>query len=328
MPLLLEVQMYKSDFDKALKQNSVSNMFLFYGENSFLIDYYINMLIDKPDAIILKFYFDEYNFGSAKAHLSQPSLFGDTSILIIKAQKKVPKKELDTLYALCEQNNQNIFIYAYFGEDHSYYKDAYKKQNIMNVRFFNPSNVEALNILRDRSNQLNLKIDNFTLNHLLNLQNQDVALAYNELEKLTILNKEITQKDCDRLVFGLSEMNLNNLIDSLMTKKDFKLELENLLDHSYNEVEILGAINKYIAQLYMCNIYIRANATLNIAEVLGYNPPKHIASLMQTRATKIKLQTFAKLLKLLIKADLELKNSHNDKYAILISTLLEFQRIL
>lgn len=320
--------MYKSDLDKALKQNSVSNMFLFYGESSFLIDYYTNIVTNKIDALVLKLYFDEYNFESAKAHLSQPSLFGDTSILIIKAHKKVPKKELDTLFALCEQNSQNIFVYAYFGEDYSYYKDAYKKQNVMNVRFFNPPTNEALSILKLRSNELNLKIDTFTLGHLLNIEHQDVALAYNELEKLTILNKEITQKDCDMLVFGLSEMNLNSLIDSLIAKKDFKVELENLLDHSYNEVEILSAINKYIAQLYMCNIYIRANATLNISEVLGYNPPKHIASLIQTRATKIKLQTFAKLLKLLVKADLELKNSHNDKYAILLSTLLEFQRVL
>ena len=84
---------------------------------------YTRMLSNIEDSSIINFYHDEYNFQSAKAHLSQASLFGDRNILIIKSEKKVPKKDLDVLIELCEKNPDNVFIYAYYGSDHKTYNN-------------------------------------------------------------------------------------------------------------------------------------------------------------------------------------------------------------
>ena len=86
--------MYKNELDKHIQNNSISNNFVFFGESSFLIELYTKTLSNIADASIIKYYYDEYNFNSAKAHLSQASLFGDKNVLIIKSEKKFQKKNL------------------------------------------------------------------------------------------------------------------------------------------------------------------------------------------------------------------------------------------
>lgn len=320
--------MYKNDFDKHIKNNTISNSFILYGESSFLIDTYTRVLTNIDGASVLKFYFDEYSFDSAKAHLSQASLFGDQNILIIKSQKKIPKKELETLVELCEKNKDNIFVFAYYGDDYTAYKNGVAKFSTMSVRFFHPNSFEAAQIVQNSAKELGIKIDNYTINHLLNIHNHNVALACNELEKLKIFNKEITTKECDQLIFGLSEISTNDLIKKLLSKKDFKEELTNILEHSIDEIGVINAISKYITQLYMFNIYIRLNGSSNAIEILGYPAPKHIVDEMASLSIKIKPNTYYKLLKLLIENELKMKSSHNDKNAILLSTLIRFQKLL
>ena len=152
--------MYKNELDTAIRSGNVSNAFVFFGESNFLIDMYTKMLTNIEDANLINFYHDEYNFNSAKAHLSQGSLFGDRNILIIKSEKKVPKKELDLLLGFCEKNPDNIFVYAYYGSDHKTYnnKKAFAKTKAMAVRFFHPKDYEAQNIVLQVAKEKNVKI--------------------------------------------------------------------------------------------------------------------------------------------------------------------------
>ena len=80
--------MYKNELDKHIQNKTISNNFILFGESSFLIDRYTKLLTNIADASVLTYYYDEYEFNSAKAHLSQASLFGGQNILIIKSEKK------------------------------------------------------------------------------------------------------------------------------------------------------------------------------------------------------------------------------------------------
>jgi DNA polymerase III subunit delta len=84
--------MYKGELDKHIQNSSTSNSFVFFGESSFLIDSYTKRLSNIEDASALIFYYDEYDFKSAKAHLSQASLFGGVNVLVVKSEKKFLKK--------------------------------------------------------------------------------------------------------------------------------------------------------------------------------------------------------------------------------------------
>ncbi|MDF1874333.1 DNA polymerase III subunit delta [Sulfurimonas sp. SAG-AH-194-I05] len=322
--------MYKNEFDSFIKQSKISNSFVFFGESAFLIDMYTKMMSNIQETSILSFYHDEYNLKSAKEHLSQASLFGDRNVLIIKSEKKVPKKELDILIELCEKNADNVFIYAYYGSDHKTYnnKKTFAKFKTMAVRFFSPKEYEAQNIVLQVADEKNVNIDKYSVSHLLNIHNGDVALACNEMDKLRVFDKEITTKDIDTLVFGLAAISIDDFIKTLLQKKDFKQDLLNILEHGEDEIRIITAITSYITQLYMFNIYIRVNGAPNALEILGYPAPKFVVDEKAALCLKFKPNTYYKLSELLLESELKMKSSHGDKNAILLATLIKVQKLL
>jgi DNA polymerase-3 subunit delta len=322
--------MYKNEFDKHIQNRTVSNSFVFFGESTFLIDMYTKMMTNIEDANILNYYHDEYDFNSAKAHLSQASLFGDRNILIIKSEKKVPKKELDTLLQLCEKNPDNIFVYAYYGSDHKTYnnKKTFANFKTMSVRFFHPKEYEAQNLIFQIAQEKGVNIDKYTIGHLLKLHNGDVALASNEIDKFRVYDRPITTKDVDTLVYGLASINLDEFIKKLLEKKDFRDDLQNILEHGEDEIRILGAITAYITQLYMINIYIRVNGAPNAVEILGYPAPGFVMEQKAAIALKFKPATYFQLHELLLSSELQMKSSHTDKSAILLSSLIRLQKLI
>jgi DNA polymerase-3 subunit delta len=320
--------MYKNELDNHIKNHSVSNNFVFFGESSFLIDMYTKMLTSIEESSVLSFYYDEYDFNSAKAHLSQGSLFGDRNVLIIKSEKKVNKKDLDILINLCEKNLDNIFVYAYYGSDHKTYAKAFTKKTTMSVRFFHPKDFEAQNIVAQVAQEQNVNIDKYSISHLLQIHHGDVALASNEIEKFRVYDRAITTKDIDNLVFGLAEVNLDDLIKKIINKKDFKEDLNTTLEHGEDEIRIITAITAYVTQLYMFNIYIRVNGAPNALEILGYPAPKFVVEQKAALALKFKPTTYYKLHELLLNSELKMKKSNVDKEAILLSTLIRLQTIV
>lgn len=322
--------MYKSDLDKHIQNGTVENSFVFFGESVFLIDMYAKMMATVDDANVLNFYHDEYDFNSAKAHLSQGSLFGDRNILVVKSEKKVPKKDLDALLNYCEKNPDNIFVYAYYGSDHKTYnaKTAFGKSKTMSVRFFHPKEFEAQNIVASVAQEKKVKIDKYTISHLLGIHNGDVALASNEIEKFRVFDREITTKDVENLVYGLSEVNLDDFIKKLLAKKEFTNDLRNILEHGEDEIRVITAITAYLTQLYMFNIYIRVNGAPNALEILGYPAPKFVVDEKAALSLKFKPNTYSKLHDLLLSSELKMKSSHIDKHAILLSTLIRVQKLL
>jgi len=322
--------MYKSELDKHIQNKSVSNSFVFFGESSFLIDMYTKMLTTIDDANLLNYYYDEYDFNSAKAHLSQGSLFGDRNILVIKSEKKVPKKELDILLGYCEKNPDNVFVYGYYGSDHKTYnnKKTFANSSTMSVRFFHPKDYEAQNIIAQVAREKKVNIDKYTISHLLSIHNGDVALASNEIEKFRVYDREITTKDVTNLVYGLSEVNIDDFIKKVLSKKEFTEDLKNILEHGEDEIRVITAITSYLTQLYMFNIYIRVNGAPNALEILGYPAPKFVVDEKAALSIKFKPSTYSKLHELLLRSELKMKSSHIDKHAILLATLIRVQKLL
>ncbi|EDZ63860.1 DNA polymerase III, subunit delta [Sulfurimonas gotlandica GD1] len=320
--------MYKGELDKHIQNDSISNSFVFFGESSFLIDTYTKKLSNIEDASALTFYYDEYDFKSAKAHLSQASLFGGQNVLVIKSEKKVPKKELDDLIDLCEKNQDNFFIYAYYGSDHKTYSKAFSKNNTMSVRFFSPNHHESINIIADVVKEKNVNMDKYSIAHLLNIHNGDVALAYNEIEKFRVYDKVITTKDIEHLVSGLGEISMDDLLKKILSKKDFTKDLINILEHGEDEIRVATALTAYLTQLYMFNIYIRVNGAPNALEILGYPAPKFVVDEKAALSLKFKPNTYYKLHELLLESELKMKSAGVDKSAILLSTLIRVQKLL
>jgi DNA polymerase-3 subunit delta len=326
--------MYKNHLDTAIRNKAIPNSLLLYGEE-FFSDYYAKMILpmlgEKDN--ILSFYFDEYHYESAKNYIAQPSLFGDVNILYIRSDKRIPKKELDILVGLCQKNPTSYLIYHFSGDDKvakELIKSFSKKKGADFVRFFKPHMGDATAVLRKRADELHLDIDNYALQHLFLLQNEDLSLSVNELSKLSILNKKISASDIDRLVYGMGEIAMDEFIAKVLEKEDIKEYLQKILDSgTHDEIRVISALEAYMVQLFMFHTYIKVHGRYDVLEILGYPLPQNLAQVRASQSIKINLATYQKILKHLLDTEFALKKMSNiDKNSYTFSALIKLQSFL
>lgn len=326
--------MYKNHLDTAIRNKALPKSLLLYGEEFFSNHYaklIIPMIGDKDN--VLSFYFDEYNYDSAKNFVSQASLFGDVNILYIRTDKRVPKKELDNLVLLCQKTPTSYLIYQFSGEDKAakeLTKSFGKKKSADFVRFFKPHLGDAMGVLKYYSDKLGLDIDNYALQHLFMVQNEDLSLSVNELSKLSILDKKIISADIDKYVYGMGEMAMDDFIAKFLQKEDITSQLQLLLDSGGNdEVKIINAIQAYMVQLFMFHTYIKVHGRYDVLEILGFPLPQNLAQQRAAQCIKINLASYQKILKHLLEAEYTLKKMPNiDKNSYTYSALIKLQSYL
>lgn len=321
--------MTRQDLDRHLQYKTAPRAMALFGESHFFIDRYLTALSRIEGASVLSMYHDEYDFSTAKAHLSQGSLFGDQNLLIVKHEKKLPKVELDIFVELVGKNDNNYFIYCYVGDDVKSVDTAFKGSHTGSVRFYNPFASEARTILLQEAQKTGVQLDNQATLHLLDIHNNDLSLACNELGKLSILNKPITARDIDEHVYGLSEIKLDSFITQVIEKKEFLPSLRHLLESGVAEVYILTSLSKFLTELYLFNATIKIHGVADSALVLGYKLPGFIEKERAALSIKISSEGYKKALNLLLDTELKMKSTGSpDQESLLLSALLKLQSIL
>ncbi len=305
--------MYQKEFEKLLR-STPPRAILLYGENQYLISSYIQHYINITQASdsLLTQYFDEYHFESAKNYLSQSSLFGGTNLLIIKSHKKIPKKELDKLIELVQKSPDNYLLFEYQGLA----KDAKSLQNSFSpkkganwVRLFEPNIRESIALLQKKAQHLKMEIDQYALQHLMLLLNNDLALCANELNKLAILEGKVTAKDIDRLVYSTAPLAVEQLLIELFEKKPIVETMSRLIELGVDEFAILRSTQFFINQLFLFHAYMKLNGHINSKAILGYQLPKPIENQKAQLALRIKSQTLLKIFEHLLELELQIKTT-------------------
>lgn len=320
--------MYKKEFDQIIKNKNIPKAILLYGVCEYQLKIYEEMILNSwNNEGVLKFYFDEYDFKSAKSHLNQASLFGDKNILVIKTDKTPPKKEIEEFIELCNKSDINYFLLVYFGDD-SKIKTSSSSFGKNFVRFFKPNHSEAIFFLQDRAKKISLSINNFALNHLYQIHNENLSLSANELEKLSLLNKEISVVDIDNLVYGMGEINITEFMTKLLAKQNIVSLYKSLIENgNIDAVGLINALENHLYMLFSFHSYIKINGTYDVVKILGYPLPPHLAKEYADQSIKIKTATYQKLFEILIDAEYNLKkNSHLEKEGFAISTIMKLQK--
>ena len=328
--------MYKREFEGVLKAQKAPKSTLLYGacayQNNVLTQQLLTLLQVQSEEKVMM-YFDEYHFTSAKNFLSQSSLFGDRNILIVKTDKTIPTKEIETLVGLCTKNDSSYFIYQYFGEDKKAtpLTKLFDKQNSgVFVRLFKADFNEALQLLQNHANAVGLSIDRYALQHLYIVHSEDLSLCVNECEKLLVLDKEIGINDINTFVYGLGTVSMDLFITKLLEKKDIKEEFERLVEgDGIEEIRIVNAIQAHVSQLFLFHAYIKLHGAFDAKAILGYPLPPQLAAQRSQHSIKIDLSTFHQLSTQLIDAEYRLKKIGNvDKTSYLLSCLIKLQNSL
>ena len=326
--------MYKREFDNLLKSPNIPKAVLLYGENAFFLDHYRDFYLDKldakEDALVLNF--EQYKFDQAYSYLSQNSLFGGVNLLIVRSDKKIPKKDLEALLGITNKSDINYFIYIYEGSS----KDARSLQSSFTaknsaiwVRFFEANVREGMDILSQKAQKIGLKIDHYALSHLFILLNHNIALGVNELDKLAILGREVTTKDIDQLVYSTAPMQVEQLILALFKKEEITSLLKRLLELGEDEFSILRATQLFVNQLFLFNAYIKLHGSVDSMAILGYRLPKPIEEQRSAIALRIKSTTLLAIYEHLLTSELSLKSAKPiDRESLIFGILIKIQSLL
>lgn len=318
--------MYQREFDQKLKQ-ALPKAVLFYGENDYLVDFYIDSYIKKTDAkeSMLSLYHDEWNFEQAKNFLSQTSLFGGTNLVVVKHDKKIPKKELDVLIELANKNEDNYFLYGYSGAP----KDAKSMQSAFSekkggvwVRFFEPNIRDGIAMLQQKAQQIQLDIDHYALQHLMLILNNNLALCANELNKLAILGMKVTSKDIDRLVYSTAPLATEQLLIDLFNKKPITATITKLLDLGEDEASLLRSTQYFVNQIFLFHAYIKLHGHVDSAAILGYKLPKQIEEQKAQLALRVKSAALLKIFEHLLESEILIKKAPATQKEVLVYSML------
>lgn len=304
--------MYQKEFEQIL-QKRLPKALLAYGENQYALEGYISKYITELDVKedLLKLYFDEYNFEQAKTYLAQNSLFGGINLLIIKHDKAIPKKELETLLELVKKNSDNYLLYLFYGVQKDIKSNAalFRSDDAIEVRLFEPSVRESITILQKKANELQIQIDPYALEHLIMVLNNNLMLCSNELEKLSTLSRPISSKDIDDLVYSDAPLGVEKLFMDLCNKKPISNTINTLLELGEDAVYLLRSTQMFMNQILLFQAYIKINGNVNSAEILGYKLPKQIEEQKAALASRIKSSSLLKILEHLLRSELEIKSA-------------------
>ncbi|MEO1927553.1 MAG: DNA polymerase III subunit delta [Nautiliaceae bacterium] len=287
--------MYKKEFDKL---SSLPNYLLFYGDNFYLQEYENKILDRFKSENVLKLYYDEYDFETAKTHLRESSLFGGKNILIIKHNKIPPQIDNLITYA---KGNSYLFFFYYGNKKIEAFKNNF-------VRFFEPTLRDVVEMINFYSNKYNVEITQEAKLYMANLI--EASFIQKEIEKLSLYSSKITLEDVKELVFCYKEESFEELFVLILNGKDFYEKLNSFLE--VNDFRrIIPALIRYIRDLYTYHLYIKTTGNSSLEGLLGYKLPLHIQNQRVSLAIKLKEKDYFELLNYLLKKELEIRNSKN-----------------
>lgn len=318
--------MYKNEFDNYLRQNKKFNAYMFYGQSTFLVEHYSHIVTSSlgQKEEIEKLYFDEYDFKYAKDKLLQSSLFSSNNILLIKCDKKIPKKEVDTLVEACNANPDSTVVFSCIGDTdfRSMEKSFSAKTNSVAVRMFSPNDNEAVRLIENEAKNLNINYELSALNHLYFMHKNNLSLCINDLSKLAILDEKISSNIVNTHCFGIGAVSFEDFLHDLLSGKDIANDLTLLLEEGVNEIFLINQVTSFIQQLFMISSYTRAIGAPNPKEILGFIPPKNIWEKKSKLAINIKPEKFQEMLEYLLNIELELKSSKIDNSNLYLQATL------
>ena len=182
-----------------------------------------------------------------------------------------------------------------------------EKTNSAFVRFFQPSDNEAINFLEFEAKNLGMKYELNALSHLYFMHKTDLALCVNDLKKLAVLDELVNINMVDSNCFGMASVNFEDFLHDLLSGKDISEDLNGILEEGTNEIFILNQITSFVQQLFMISSYARSFGQANPKEILGYIPPKNIWEKKSKLAINRKPKDFEDILEYLLNLELELK---------------------
>ncbi len=304
--------MTKVMLDKFLL-HAIPRAILLYGDSEFLVSYYAQVIIKKLNSSYQRMYFEEYDHQEALNCLGVNSLFGGTNILVLKLYTALHKKQIQDIFYMLAHNPNSFFIVELLKSpsitDSEYakrfkamaalFKPTSTLQDVFEVRFFQPSRDDMIKILYNRTQELGLNMNASLLHFLLDVQHNDLAIAYNELDKFIYFDT-ITPQLIEELSYNLGDVKLESLLNCLFDKRGHLIAtLQILHDEGMDNMELLRELGRYFYILFKLYGHSKMHGNMDSKEALGYKAPPQIFNVWSKRSLKLTTEKYLMLFKIM-----------------------------
>lgn len=260
------------------------NIYTIYGEESFLIQRYINKLIKSNDIEITRYDMSYDSIESVFEEIMMNSMFSNSKIVICEnctfltsnnkssVNVDVVSKMLDTII-----DCKLIFtVNSSLDERKKIVKDIHKKTNT--VEFKKLKDNEVINFVMDefKSNKYNINYN--TSKYFVSIVGNELGVINNEIEKMILFKSEdyeISEKDVDSISSVFIKDNIFDLVNAIINKDlDTALLLYDDLITMGGEVIVLIAMlaNQFRLIYQTKSMYKMGYSEKDIATMLDINP--------------------------------------------------------
>lgn len=270
------------DLDNSIKNNNLKSIYLFYGEETYLIEEYLRKIKKAFGDLSLGINYilhDEQTISSIISDLETPS-FGFSKKLIIVRNSGIFKKDYsepikDKIKDYIK-NNKDILdesVVLIFIEETVHKFDMYKtvEQNGIAIEFQELKPNMLVDKLKRICAMYKVKVKDSNLNYLIEISGTNMQDLINEIRKLieyTGPGNEITKEAIDKLANKQVQAVIFDLTDSLGTKNSAKA-LETLDGLIYNKEplqKIIVILYNHFKKLYLTKLALKDKR--NLDEVL------------------------------------------------------------
>lgn len=321
------------EFKKLLRQKEIPLVYLFTGEEKFLMEDALETLRDKfKDASYQVFFGEDITWKEILPFLEAPPLFKSQLLIIRHCQNLREPKDKDKIISLLKNLINTCIVFMANGEEEgkkrSYLEKVVPKNGIVEFSKLKSDGVRRW--LNEKLKELNISLDSEAQYFLTMFWGDNLALLYRELEKVISFvgeKKEIGIEDLKK-VSSPKEIAFFTFLDALY-KRDFFLALSGL-DTLWNEamppMVILEIIIKQFRQILRVYALLREGfSEEEIREKLDLHPfviRKIIQNLTNFTATEL-----FRLYFLLRQLDQDIKSTNKNPRILLEGFLINLTQV-
>jgi len=313
-----------------IRSGQLKNVYLMWGEENFLKDYYKKALVTKADLgdlvdfNYMEFVSDKPDINKVDDFIKSYPFMAEKKVLYIKNSdifKKV--SEQDKPFWLKLFSDVSDFLIVIFSENEvdkrsALYKAIAKDHSVDEFPFQNEANLSDW--IRRYSQSLGKDIAKEAAASLIKSCSQSMYILKNELDKLAAFcseRKEITTDDIEKCACKIPEDRVFDMIDNLLTgnTKDAFEKYEELKLIRQEPIRILAAIFMKYNQLRKIKLLASSMNARQIAEKIKQK--EYFVSKDLAKVNKVTLKKLDEIIYLCRDADHRIKAEYADGWALL-----------
>lgn len=313
------------ELEKKLKQGELNNLYLLFGEETFLLNSCLKKIKSNFGELnngINYIKIDDTNINKLISEIETPAFGYEKKLIIVKntgifkkeAKKKASQNEElnQRISKYIEENNIDNVVLIFIEEEADkteLYKTIEKQGIICNFELLKP--IQIISRLKSICNAYKVNISDEVLRYFIECCGTNMQNLINEIRKLIEYageNGDISKQDVDKLCIKQLDSIIFDLTDSLGKKntKEALDVLNNLIYQKEPIQRILITLYNHFKKIYI--VKIAENTNKNIAESLNLKPNQmFLTTKYKNQAGYFKEQELRHILQELIDLDYKYK---------------------